>query len=116
MNSLDCIFCKITRGEIPAKVVHETEDLMAFFDINQIAPVHILVITKNHITSVNDLTLENASLIGQMVLLGKQLAKEHHIEESGFRLVMNTGKHGGQSVFHIHLHVMGGRQMSWPPG
>ncbi len=112
----DCIFCKIIRQEIPANVITETENLIAFFDVSPAAPTHILIVPKVHIASVNDLNLAQSLLLGEMILLAKDLAKQQKIDRSGFRLVLNTGPAAGQSVLHIHLHLLGGRPMQWPPG
>lgn len=112
----DCIFCKIGSKQIQAMLVHEEEELMAFRDINPQAPVHVLIIPKKHFTSLNDLEAADLGLLGKMFAAAKQIAKQEKIAGSGYRLVMNTGGHGGQSVAHIHLHLMGGRQMAWPPG
>ena len=111
-----CLFCRIVAKGIPADVVKETEDLVAFNDINPQAPRHVLIIPRAHIASVNDLQADEAALVGKMFLLAKEIAEDHEFSETGYRLVMNTGKHAGQSVFHIHLHMLGGRHFSWPPG
>jgi len=116
MQNADCIFCKIIRKEIPAKIAAENEKALAFFDLNPQAPVHILIVPKAHFGSVNDLDAELASFLAPMTLMAKDLAKENKISESGFRLVMNTGAQAGQSVFHLHMHLLGGRPMQWPPG
>ncbi|THB66294.1 MAG: histidine triad nucleotide-binding protein [Gammaproteobacteria bacterium] len=112
----DCIFCKMVSGEIKADVVAETDEILAFRDINPQAPVHILIIPKKHIATTNDITEEDAELIGKMTLTAKQIAAEQNISENGYRLVLNCNQHGGQSVDHIHFHLLGGRQMMWPPG
>lgn len=112
----DCIFCKIGAKQIQAMVVFEDNDLIAFRDINPQAPVHILIIPKKHYTSMNDFTEADSGLIGRMVLAAKQIAKQEKIGDSGYRLIINTGHNGGQSVSHIHLHLLGGRQLGWPPG
>lgn len=112
----DCIFCKIAAGTIPAKLVHEDPAVVAFRDLNPQAPVHVLVIPKKHVATVNDLDPGDAELVGRMVLVAQQVAKAEAIADSGFRLVMNTNAQAGQSVFHIHLHLLGGRYMGWPPG
>jgi histidine triad (HIT) family protein len=111
-----CIFCRIAEKEIPAKIVFEDGALIAFEDINAQAPVHIVVAPKRHIRTVSDLGEDDASLAGEMILLAKRLAKERRIDESGYRIVINCNKDGGQAVFHIHLHLLGGRQLKWPPG
>jgi histidine triad (HIT) family protein len=116
MHQDDCIFCKISRHEIPASIVAESATLVAFHDVNPMAPTHILVVPKEHVASVNDLDGTHASLVGDMVLMAKDLAKEQGVDVDGFRLVLNTGPQAGQSVFHIHMHLLGGRVMGWPPG
>ncbi len=112
----DCIFCKIGAKQIQSMQVYEEEDLLAFRDINPQAPVHILIIPKKHFTSVNEMDAVDAGLIGRMFMAAKHIAKQEKIAGSGYRLIVNTGVHGGQSVAHVHLHLMGGRQMGWPPG
>lgn len=112
----DDLFEKIVRREIPADIVFEDDDILAFRDISPQAPVHILVIPKKRIPAVNDLAMDQAGLVGRMVLVAKELAVQEGIDGDGYRLVMNCNDHGGQSVAHIHLHLLGGRQMKWPPG
>jgi len=112
----DCLFCRIIRREIPSDVVRETEDLLAFNDINPQAPRHVLIIPKAHVATVNDLIPEEAPLVGKMFLLAKEIAEDHEFAEAGYRLVTNCGKAAGQAVYHIHLHVLAGRHLSWPPG
>lgn len=112
----ECIFCRIAAGGIPSAVLHEDEEIFAFRDIDPKAPVHILVIPKKHVVSVNDLDDGDAGLVGRMVLIAKTLAVSEGIADPGFRLVVNTGGDGGQSVDHLHLHLLGGRGMGWPPG
>jgi histidine triad (HIT) family protein len=107
----NCIFCKIVRKEIPASVCYEDESIIAFEDINPVAPVHILVIPKEHIASLNEVTPENASLFGQMALAIRQVSLEAGVAESGYRVVINNGKDSGQIVHHVHAHVIGGRQL-----
>ncbi|MGO8992470.1 MAG: histidine triad nucleotide-binding protein [Polyangiaceae bacterium] len=111
-----CLFCKIVKGDVPAKVVLENDHLLAFHDINPAAPQHVLVITKQHMVSIHDATRDDAALLGELMLAGREVAEKLGLGESGYRLVLNTGKDAGQSVFHIHLHVLGGRPMAWPPG
>ena len=110
----DCLFCRIIRKEIPAKLVAENEHCVAFRDINPQAPVHILVIPREHVTSLNQAT--DAAMLGRLSLMAADLAKTEGIAESGYRTVVNTNGHAGQTVFHIHLHLLGGRSMGWPPG
>ncbi|MFT3928880.1 MAG: histidine triad nucleotide-binding protein [Spongiibacteraceae bacterium] len=112
----DCLFCKIAAKQIPAKVIYEDEKVIAFRDINPQAPVHVLVIPKQHISTVNEMQEEHAPLVGHMVFTGQRLAQAEGIAEDGYRLVMNCNEDGGQTVFHIHLHLLGGRSMRWPPG
>jgi len=112
----DCLFCRIAQGEIPAEVVHSDPDVMAFRDIHPQAPTHILVIPRKHIPSVSELAAEDVDLMGKLFLVAKELAKEEGIDEEGFRMVVNAGPGAGQTVFHIHLHLLGGRAMGWPPG
>ncbi len=112
----DCIFCKIASHEIQSDIVYEDEEFLAFRDINPQAPTHILIIPKKHIPTINDLSIEDAQLIGKMVLLAKKIANDEGISERGYRLVFNCNREGGQMVFHIHLHLLGGRAMGWPPG
>ena len=107
----DCIFCKIVRKEIPADVCYEDERVMAFKDINPVAPVHILVIPKEHIASLNEVTLENADVFGRIALVIKRVSLEAGVAESGYRVVINNGKDGGQVVHHVHAHVIGGRAL-----
>lgn len=113
---MDCLFCKIAQGEIPAKVVFEDKDIMAFHDIRPQAPTHLLVIPKRHIATINEVQNNDANLLGSMLLCAKQLAAEEGLSEPGYRLVFNVNSGGGQEVYHIHLHLLGGRQMTWPPG
>ena len=114
---MSTIFSKIINKEIPAEIVFESENILAFKDINPQAPVHILIIPKTEIPKVTDLNgKEHASLLGEMIDAANKLAKENGIDESGFRLVLNCGDNGGQEIYHLHLHLLGGRQMKWPPG
>lgn len=112
----ECLFCRIVNGEIPCKKAYEDETTLAFFDINPQAPVHILVIPKTHISSLNALTEEHGELFSHLVFVAKKLAAEHAIAENGYRIVVNTGDNGGQTVHHLHVHILGGRFMTWPPG
>ncbi len=112
----DCLFCKMVSGEIEPDKVFESEELLAFRDINPQAPTHILVVPKKHIATTNDLTQADQNLVGQMVLAAQEIAAKEGVAESGYRLVLNCNQHGGQSVDHIHIHLLGGRQMMWPPG
>jgi histidine triad (HIT) family protein len=112
----DCLFCKIAEKKIPSKIVHEDDRCLAFDDINPQAPVHALVIPKQHAASIAELTEADAGLLGHLMLTGAAVAKQKGIAESGYRLVLNTGRNGGQTVFHLHFHLLGGRPMHWPPG
>lgn len=116
LGLMSCLFCKIVAGEIPAKRVHEDDELLAFEDIKPEAPVHILVVPKRHISTLNDLQTSDDSLVGSMVRRAALIAKERGIEDSGYRTVINCNGNAGQTVFHIHLHLLGGRRFSWPPG
>lgn len=112
----DCLFCKIVKGEIPAKKIHEDADTVAFLDLNPQAPHHFLVVPRKHVATMNDLAPEDDALMGRLFRVGARLAAERGIAGPGWRAVMNANRDAGQSVFHIHLHVLGGRQMTWPPG
>jgi len=112
----DCLFCKIARKEIPAKLLFEDEDVVAFEDINPQAPVHVLVVPRRHIPTLNDLTPADDEIIGKMARVSARLAAERGIAEAGWRSVVNVNREGGQLVFHVHMHCMGGRPMFWPPG
>jgi Diadenosine tetraphosphate (Ap4A) hydrolase and other HIT family hydrolases len=112
----ECIFCKIAKGEIPAEVVYEDDQVLAFRDLNPQAPVHILVIPRRHIATLNDLDDGDAELMGRLHLAAKRIAADEGIAESGYRTVINCNAAAGQTVFHVHLHLLGGRPMGWPPG
>ena len=114
MNS--CIFCRIVEGGIPAKIVHQDEHALAFEDLNAQAPVHLLVIPKCHVSSVQDCQEKDQVLLGHLLVTCSKVARMKDIAESGYRIVTNSGVDGGQSVFHLHFHVLGGRHMAWPPG
>jgi histidine triad (HIT) family protein len=111
-----CLFCRIVAGEIPSTVVREDADTFAFRDIDPRAPTHVLIVPRKHIASVNDVGAPDAPLIGRLYLAAQEIAAADGVAEQGYRLVMNTGADAGQSVAHIHLHLLGGRRMSWPPG
>lgn len=113
---MDCLFCKIAEGTIPAKIIYRDEHTIAFDDINPQAPQHKLIIPLKHISTINEVSAEDSQLIGRMVMTAQKLAKDLGIAESGYRLVMNCNAGAGQTVFHIHAHLLGGRQMIWPPG
>lgn len=112
----DCLFCKIIAGEIPSKKVYEDNDVYAFEDIYPAAPTHVLIIPKKHLTAVNSANSEDTVLMGKLLLKANDIADSLGLSEEGFRYVINTGKNGGQTVFHLHLHILGGRALSWPPG
>jgi len=109
-----CLFCRIVRREIPAQVIHEDEHTLAFRDIDPKAPTHVLVIPKAHVPSLNEAT--DAAQLGRLMLVAAQLAKAEGISEDGYRTVVNSGANAGQTVFHVHLHLLGGRRLAWPPG
>ena len=111
-----CIFCDIAAGHTDAELVLEDERAVAFADINPQAPVHLLVIPRKHIASLAEASEEDEDLLGHLLLLGARLAREQGIQDAGFRAVFNTNAHAGQTVYHIHLHILGGRSMKWPPG
>jgi histidine triad (HIT) family protein len=112
----DCLFCRIVKREIPASIVYEDDHLLAFNDINPQAATHVLVVPKRHIASLNDLQPGDDQIVGEMVRRAAAIANERGIAERGFRTVFNTNREAGQTVFHIHLHLLGGRTMAWPPG
>lgn len=112
----DCLFCKMASGEIQPDVVLENDDVMAFRDVNPQAPTHVLVIPKQHISTINDLTDDQAELVGKLFLAAQEVARIDGLDNRGYRTVMNCLEEAGQSVFHLHLHVLGGRPMQWPPG
>lgn len=116
MNDSNCLFCRIVAGEVPAKIVREDEETIAFRDIQPRAPTHVLVIPKRHIASVDAMQDEDAPTVGSLYLAAREIARDEGIADSGYRLVINNGADAGQSVHHIHLHVLGGRELSWPPG
>lgn len=113
---MDCIFCKIASGELPARVIYEDDRAVAFEDIAPQAPVHTLVIPKRHISTLLDMADGDKELVGHLFRVARDLAREKGVDEGGFRLVLNTNADAGQTVFHLHLHLLGGRRMSWPPG
>ncbi|MBQ8808048.1 MAG: histidine triad nucleotide-binding protein [Clostridia bacterium] len=113
---MDCLFCKIIKGEIPSNKVYEDELVYAFYDIEPQAPKHILIIPKEHIKSANDLTEENASVVGHVFAVAAKIAKAEGIADGGYRIVNNCGENGGQTVGHLHFHMLGGRSLAWPPG
>ena len=112
----DCIFCKIIAGDIPAEIVYQNDDVLAFRDLNPQAPLHVLVIPKKHIATINDMTATDAELVGKLYLAAQQIARQEGVADDGYRTVMNCNELAGQTVFHMHLHVLAGRAMNWPPG
>ncbi|MGE3274710.1 MAG: histidine triad nucleotide-binding protein [Vicinamibacterales bacterium] len=113
---MSCLFCKIVAGEIPASKVYEDEELLAFNDISPQAPTHVLIVPKQHVPTLNDLTAGHDALVGQMLRRAAAIAKERGIDGPGYRTVFNCNGQAGQTVFHLHLHLLGGRAMTWPPG
>lgn len=111
-----CIFCRIANGQIPAKLAHEDDRTVAFHDIDPRAPVHVLIIPRQHIAGVDHLAAGDVDLVGGMFLVARQLARELGVADSGYRLVVNSGADAGQSVDHLHMHLLGGRPLKWPPG
>ena len=112
----DCIFCQIVQGTIPTTKCYEDDTVIAFEDINPQAPVHMLVIPKKHINSLAEVQEEEAELMGRLILAATKLARERKLDGSGYRVIVNTGREAGQTVFHLHVHVLGGRSFQWPPG
>ena len=116
MSVEDCLFCKIVAGAIPADIVYESETVIAFRDISPQAPLHVLIIPREHIATINDLDEQHRGVVGGLFLAAKQIAANEGLSEDGYRVVMNCNQAAGQTVFHIHLHLLGGRSLSWPPG
>jgi histidine triad (HIT) family protein len=116
LDEENCLFCKIVRSEIPATVVLDTDDVLVFRDLNPLAPTHVLVIPKRHITGADHIAATDGDVLAAMFLAAKEAAAADGVDESGYRTVFNVGRDSGQSVPHLHLHVLGGRQMKWPPG
>ncbi len=112
----DCLFCKIREREIPADIVFEDDDVLAFNDVNSQAPIHILIIPKQHISTVNDVDTGDEPIMGKLFSVAKTIANQQGISEDGYRLVVNCNEKAGQTVFHIHMHLLAGRAMTWPPG
>ena len=112
----DCIFCKIIAGDIPAEIIYQNDDVLAFRDLNPQAPLHVLVIPKKHIATINDMTAADAELVGKLYLAAQTIARQEGVADDGYRTVMNCNALAGQTVFHMHLHVLAGRAMNWPPG
>jgi histidine triad (HIT) family protein len=116
MAENDCLFCKISSGDIPADIVYESEDVVAFRDINPQAPSHILIIPRKHVATINDMTISDIEDVGILFLAAGKIARDEGIADDGYRVTMNCNAAAGQTVFHLHLHLLGGRTMSWPPG
>jgi histidine triad (HIT) family protein len=112
----DCLFCKIINRQIPASIVYEDQRVLAFNDINPQAPTHVLVIPRRHIVSLNEMSVEDDQLVGELVRRAAAIAKERGLSAAGYRTVFNTNRDAGQTVLHVHLHLLGGRSMTWPPG
>lgn len=112
----DCLFCKMIAGDIPTEVIYQDDEVFAFRDINPQAPLHALIIPKVHISTINDLEQDHDKLVGKLYLTAQKIAADEGVSEPGYRTVMNCNAEAGQSVYHIHLHLLAGRQMSWPPG
>ena len=112
----DCLFCKIRDGEIPGDMVFEDDDVIAFRDVNPQAPTHVLIVPRKHISTTNDLQEDDVDIVGKMLLAAKNIAAAEDVAEDGYRLVINCNAKAGQTVFHIHLHLLGGRALTWPPG
>ena len=115
-QKMSCIFCEVVADRVPAQKAYEDDTCLAFHDLHPQAPVHILVVPKRHITSLLDVGATEDALLGSLVRVARDLARQHKLDERGFRLVFNTGADAGYSVFHIHLHLLGGRLLGWPPG
>lgn len=112
----ECLFCRIAAGEIPSQIVSSDDEIVAFEDINPQAPVHILLIPRQHVATLNDLGPGDEALVGKLVRAAARIARERDIADSGYRVVLNCNAHAGQSVWHVHLHLLGGRNLHWPPG
>jgi len=112
----DCLFCKIRDGEIPGDIVFDTDDMLAFRDVNPQAPTHVLIIPKKHISTVNDLDENDEAIMGKLFRTAKLIAAQEGVSDDGYRLVVNCNENAGQTVFHIHMHLLAGRAMTWPPG
>ena len=112
----NCIFCRIIARESPARIVYEDGQLVVFHDIQPQAPVHLLIVPKKHLASLQDMQMEDSELLGHLIFTARQTAEKQGLNQNGYRLVINNGRHGGQAIFHLHLHLLGGRPMHWPPG
>lgn len=116
MKSPDCLFCKIVNGDIPADIVYQSDEVVAFRDISPQAPTHVLIIPRRHVATINDLEPGDETTVGNLFLAAKEIASQEGIAEPGYRVAMNCNEAAGQTVFHLHLHLLGGRQLGWPPG
>jgi histidine triad (HIT) family protein len=116
MRDADCLFCKILAGDIPADIVYESDTAIAFNDINPQAPTHVLIIPRQHVATINDIDAEHESIVGSLYSAAKAIAAEKGFADDGYRVVMNCNEAAGQTVFHLHLHLLGGRTFDWPPG
>lgn len=116
MSGQDCLFCKILAGDIPADIIYDSDTAVAFRDINPQAPTHVIVIPRKHIATINDLEPADKEIVGGLYMAAQEIVRQEGIADSGYRAVMNCGEGAGQTVFHIHLHVLGGRSLGWPPG
>ncbi len=112
----DCLFCRIVAGQVPAKLIHDDAHCVGFLDINPQAPTHALFVPKRHVPTINDATMEDRELLGHLLVSAAKYAREQGFADAGYRLALNTNRDGGQTVFHIHLHLLGGRPLTWPPG
>jgi histidine triad (HIT) family protein len=116
MAESNCLFCKILAGDIPADIVHESDSAIAFRDINPQAPTHVVIIPRKHIATINEITIDDHAIVGSLYSAAREIAAAEGLSEEGYRTVMNCNEAAGQTVFHIHLHLLGGRTFSWPPG
>jgi len=116
MTGNDCLFCKILTGDIPADIIYESENAVAFRDINPQAPTHVLIIPRKHIATINDIAEDDHTIVGSLYSAAREIAQQEGFSDEGYRAVMNCNEAAGQTVFHIHLHLLGGRQFTWPPG
>ena len=116
MTSQDCLFCKILAGEIPADIIYESETAVAFRDISPRAPTHAVIIPRQHIATINDIETSDQTIIGSLFTAAREIATQEGLADRGYRVVMNCNREAGQTVFHLHLHLLGGRQLDWPPG
>lgn len=116
MTDQDCLFCDILDGNIPADIIYESDEVIAFRDVNPQAPVHVLIIPRKHIATINDLDTGDDAIVGSLFMVAKEIARDEELADDGYRVVMNCNAAAGQSVFHLHLHLLGGRTLAWPPG